>query len=685
MNKRIRKIMGISFMALVLVCAAALFTDGAQYAQAKATAKKLKMKKKKITVMAGEQKQINVTVKPKKAKIKWSSNKKKVAKVSKKGVVRGIKKGTAKITAKSGKKKAVCTVKVTANKAGIQSVSVLNTKAVRITLTKAFSLNASDISIKKKKDGKGAYNRSLAIGSLTRVNNKVYDVVLSTDAEAASDANYIAEGDYIQVTIKKLKKTPTKEVVYYPGATARNAYITALVGEKVSTSIGFSQSYKGYLSGIKVTGVPSGLKAKVCGNTVYLKGTPTQAKASVMTITGKDEKNKKLTQKVYFYIGSENVLLSYVETEECTILTNDDEYKSFTIHTVGGSGSNTYSLPGNTNKLISSSAGGYIYFEDYIFNGKTKTYLNPGKYNVRYQVKDSKGHVSNGTLAVTAVKGVMVSGKVTAVDGSGIADASVRASFTDNNYVYYDTSFSTYAYAQGETDRYSSAKRNAGEYNMIVYPSQRYNFRVYKGDANAYVNAKSIAKTNAALNFKLPLYKVTLSCGSDDLSGVEWDDAGAGYIGYGKTLYLKKGTYKLTGSQGWFIYTANFTVTGNRAVTVAKKSTISPSGTLTEGNALSVSFSGDSGKYFTFKPGVSGSYTFTTSNPGNDTYISAKVYDAVTSSTVASGTNRQYSEEYDEYIYGALSMNANLTGGKTYYFYLTPDDSVSNLTITVNK
>ncbi len=678
--KKICKMTGIFFLTFVLACTAALFTDGAQYAQAKPKATKLKMKKKKITVIAGEKKKIQVTVKPKNAKIKWSSSKKKIAKVSKKGVVTGVKKGTAKITAKSGKKKAVCKVKVKANKAGIQSISVLNTKAVRITLTQAVSLKVSDVSIKKKSDGKGAYNRSLAIGSLTKVSGKVYDVVLSTNAEAPKDVNYIGDGDYVQVTIKKLKQNKTKEMLYSPVSKARKVYRTALVGEKYSTSIGFSQSYKGYISDVRVSGVPSGLKAKVCGQTVYLEGVPAQAKASVMTITGKDERNKKLVQKVYFYIGSENVMLSYVETEGCTILTNDNESKYFMIHTVGGSGGETYSLPGNINQLISVEEGD-ICFDRYVLKGNTKTYLNPGKYNVKYQVKDSKGHVSNGTLAVTAVKGVMVSGKVTAADNSGIEDADVYASFDDNSGVYYRTSLNATTYEQGETDNYSTAKKNAGEYNMIVYPSQMYDFNAYMNDANVYVNGRRIAKSNVSLNFRLPLYKVTFACGSENLSEISWYDEEDDWVGRGKTLYLKKGSYKLTGSSGIFTYTANFAVKGNGTVTVKKSNSVQPSGTLAEGNTLAASFDYDM-KFFTFTPEVSGKYTFSTDWLARS--IEARLYDSVTGDTIAYGSNYYYDEEEDENYNGALSMSVDLIAGKTYYLSLDVY-AYATLEVGVNK
>ena len=79
-------------------------------------AAKPKLSKTKLTLTVG--KTAKLKVKNYKGTVKWSSNKKKVAAVSKKGVVTAKKKGTAVITAKAGKKKLKCkvTVKMAANK-----------------------------------------------------------------------------------------------------------------------------------------------------------------------------------------------------------------------------------------------------------------------------------------------------------------------------------------------------------------------------------------------------------------------------------------------------------------------------------------------------------------------------------------------------------------------------------------
>jgi len=71
----------------------------------------VKISNKKLTLVRGKSKTLKL--KGTKGKITWSSNKKSVATVTKKGKVTARKKGTATITAKVGKKKYTCKVTVT--------------------------------------------------------------------------------------------------------------------------------------------------------------------------------------------------------------------------------------------------------------------------------------------------------------------------------------------------------------------------------------------------------------------------------------------------------------------------------------------------------------------------------------------------------------------------------------------
>ena len=100
-------------MSLVLAGAlviTSVFVPG-QQTDAKA---KVKLNKKKLVLTVG--KKAKLKVKGTKKKVKWSSSKEKIATVTKKGVVKAKKKGTAKIVAKIGKKKYTCKVVVKAKK-----------------------------------------------------------------------------------------------------------------------------------------------------------------------------------------------------------------------------------------------------------------------------------------------------------------------------------------------------------------------------------------------------------------------------------------------------------------------------------------------------------------------------------------------------------------------------------------
>ena len=97
-------------MSILLIAALAV-TAVPIHSLAKA---KVKLNKTKLSMNVG--KTATLKLKNNKKKVKWSSSNKKVAKVSAKGKVKGLKKGKATITAKVGKKKYKCKVTVKARK-----------------------------------------------------------------------------------------------------------------------------------------------------------------------------------------------------------------------------------------------------------------------------------------------------------------------------------------------------------------------------------------------------------------------------------------------------------------------------------------------------------------------------------------------------------------------------------------
>lgn len=81
-------------------------------------AKKVKLNKKKVKVYVGKKVRLKVKNKKKKDKVKWKVKNKKIASISKKGVIKGKKKGKTKVTCtvKRGRKKIVLKAKVTVKK-----------------------------------------------------------------------------------------------------------------------------------------------------------------------------------------------------------------------------------------------------------------------------------------------------------------------------------------------------------------------------------------------------------------------------------------------------------------------------------------------------------------------------------------------------------------------------------------
>lgn len=100
--------------------------------------KKVALNKTKLTLTVG--KSYKLKLKNNKKKIKWSSSKKKVATVSKTGKVKAKKAGTARITAKVGKKKYVCKVTVKNKK---KTTKTTTTK--KPTVTKAPANNTNTV------------------------------------------------------------------------------------------------------------------------------------------------------------------------------------------------------------------------------------------------------------------------------------------------------------------------------------------------------------------------------------------------------------------------------------------------------------------------------------------------------------------------------------------------------------
>ena len=137
--KNLRRITSLLLMAVMV--AGLLAVPGGNVQAAK---KKVQLNKKTVTLEVGKKVTLKLKNAPKKKKITWSSNKKKIATVSKKGVVTAKKAGKANITAKVSGKKYVCKVTVNNKKKG---TNITETDAI---LTNTEGKNPSDVAALKK-------------------------------------------------------------------------------------------------------------------------------------------------------------------------------------------------------------------------------------------------------------------------------------------------------------------------------------------------------------------------------------------------------------------------------------------------------------------------------------------------------------------------------------------------------
>jgi hypothetical protein len=183
-----------------------------------AKVKKLTVKTKKITLYKGAaagygSTQLKVTVKPKKAKVSYKVSNKKVATVTKKGLVKAKKPGKTKVVVKAGSKKV--TVKVVVKK--------IKKKVTKVTATKSITVAVGEK--QKIKTSVKPAKATLKTLTFTTKNKKVAKVT------AKGVVKGVAEGN-VKVVVKAVdgsKKKATVSVVVSGGAVSTATTAPAVV------------------------------------------------------------------------------------------------------------------------------------------------------------------------------------------------------------------------------------------------------------------------------------------------------------------------------------------------------------------------------------------------------------------------------------------------------------------------
>lgn len=367
-----------------------------------------KLNKKKLTLTVGDTAKLKV--KNTKKKIKWSSSKKAVATVTKKGKIKAKKAGKTTITAKVGKKKLTCKVTVKAKKqaagtpttkpntssggnAGVVKnnvtvVQIVHEKELKVTLTNKQNLSKDNFSLKVKRYGAGDYKYGLQIKEVSSKNQLQYTLTLGDDYS-------LLYGDTIQLTVSGLIGTGsvTKEVLYKETVekTTEMAF-TYEVGQRVNQTI-WLEGY-GYPKMFSLE-LPEGLSYEVGQNSYgknYMKvtGNPQKAGKYVEKIVYKDEFNSTYIIDVQWLIGDEDTLFAYCDKsytyiKDKPVTVSHTSSRSTEISVVGGSGEYTF-------KVLDSDAT-----IDLEKRTLSKTFETAGVYTMNVEVTD----VNNEELKTT--------------------------------------------------------------------------------------------------------------------------------------------------------------------------------------------------------------------------------------------------------------------------------------------
>lgn len=183
---------------LAFVLAFAMIITIYQPSAAYAATKKTRLNAKTMTLQVGQKKTLKVKNAGKKAKLKWSSNKKSIATVSKKGVVKAVKAGnavvTCKVTIKNGK-----TTKLTCKVAVKKTAKVTSlTVGSQSELEKALkNKNVTKITVATQ----GAVTFTVPQGNYSKV-----DLVIN-----APNADVVNNGKFKSIDIQAIKPNTYRE------------------------------------------------------------------------------------------------------------------------------------------------------------------------------------------------------------------------------------------------------------------------------------------------------------------------------------------------------------------------------------------------------------------------------------------------------------------------------------------
>jgi len=618
-------------------------------------ASKMTISKTKATVSKNKTLALTAKITTKKVsnkKILWKSSNPKVATVDAKGVVKGITAGKATITALAADGSGVnkkCEVIVN-NNVYIDDLSVMNEYSLKVTLSYPYKLSDDNFTVKSKRYDNGLYNRKCKINNITTSDNKTYEITIYDE---------LYNADFVQVSVSGLPNGSVSKEARFMEKRG-DYYSEEYYSYSVDSSIDKSLSVDGIGAMIisNVSGLPKGINVKMEGYYLKIKGKFTQAGKYNCIVKVKDELNYSYTFKLVFLIGDDNHLVAGAY-EEVGVLGKDVPYDiDKRIYAIGGSGSYTYSIVGDSHGLRIS--GAYII-------GEVK---EPSKFNVTIKVQDANNSALSTTfnLPIEIRRGYNVSGMVKDLTGAMVTSCyvTIYSANPNDRFWIYD-----YEYT-GKDGKYTYDK---------MLPAGIYTIQISKHGIEKYYFNVNISKNTTELNFVLPAYPVNVltSDSSIPVDDLNWYDEDDTYVGTGSKIYLARGKRTLTTktSVGLYRYSAtiNVNVPLNLTVKTTFKTESNVKGTLTLGQPSSISVD-----Y------LYNTYSFTPTESGNYSFYSTGYYD--TYGYLFSDSGETLTSNDDGGDENNFKITYNLTAGKTYYLgarRYSMDANVATFDIIVEK
>lgn len=506
----------------------------------KAAVKKVTVNKKKASLNVGQTLKLKTTVKAGKGAnktIAFTTSKKKVATVNKKGVITAVGTGSAVITAKAidgSGKKATCKVKV-ANPINLAAMNVLNARSVTFALDKPLALTPDQVSVKKKVYASGNYNYALKINNMTTTDNVNYTAVLDNDS-------YIGVGAFVQVAIPSLTGTvKSLEMEYKDQVCAFTEEVvsswTAGKYQKKTFSFGEGEGYSSYA----ISGVPAGLTAEVKGDSVVVKGVPTAAGTLDATLTAVDELGNTLTQTIHFIVGDDNTVVA-ASTQEYSLIGAKEITASNSISATGCGDYYNYSVVNDPSGIVTNKNKDNSLSSDSV----SVKILVAGTYTVTVRatsIKDPTKY-ADANIVFNVKQGISIGGALKDAQGNPMADGNIRFTNKDRASLYCRYTYASFDY---NTSTYS-ALVDPGVYDISAsYSADDRDAQDYTLSTK-YLYAQSLMTTATGYDIQLDdIYKVAISV-PDYNNSIDWNynhvTVGRTYNGSG-AIYLKNGTYTI--------------------------------------------------------------------------------------------------------------------------------------------